>query len=143
VKDVKLSEASNLFAYGTLCVPVVIDKVMGRVPSGTKAKIKGYACFQVSGGLFPGARVSGPESEISGILYQGITPNEFALLDQYEDDFYERVSVHAFNEDASSGYSSAQVYIVPEEQWHVLSARPWDLEQFCSEDMESFLSERF
>ena len=137
------SDPSNLFAYGTLCVPIVIKKVIGRVPSGMKATIKGYDCFQVNGRLFPGVRVSSPESETSGILYQGLTPEEFTLLDRYEDDFYERVSVHAYYEDAPLGYSSAQVYIVPEEQWHVLSDRAWDLEQFCAQGIESFLSERF
>ena len=142
MKGLSQKNTSSLFAYGTLCAPVVINKVIGRVPYGTKATIKGYSCYQVNGCLFPGVRASGLESETPGILYEGITPNEFSLLDEYEDDFYERVSVQVFSEE-DLGYCFAQIYIIPEPHWHVLSSRHWDLDEFCAEHVELFLSERF
>jgi hypothetical protein len=71
-------------------------------------------------------------------LWLGITPVELALLDKFEGDEYQRISVMV--RDQINQPYPAQVYAWREQGG--LTRQAWDLEQFRAEGVKAF-SEKF
>jgi gamma-glutamylcyclotransferase (GGCT)/AIG2-like uncharacterized protein YtfP len=79
----------NLFCYGTLQIPVVIEAVVGRRFEGRAAALTGYAAFEVRGAEYPGIRPV-PEGITRGQVYGGLSPGELSILDRFEGPLYQR-----------------------------------------------------
>lgn len=79
----------NLFCYGTLQIPAVIEAVVGRRFRGRAAVLRGYAAFEVRGAEYPGIRRV-PEHATSGQVYCGLTLGELSILDRFEGPLYQR-----------------------------------------------------
>jgi gamma-glutamylcyclotransferase (GGCT)/AIG2-like uncharacterized protein YtfP len=127
----------NLFTYGSLMLPEVLEKVCGRTYDSAAAKLIGWSRYCVVGETYPGIIPSSRDS-VSGVLWLGITPVELALLDKFEGDEYQRISVMV--RDQINKPYSAQVYAWREQGG--LTRQAWDLEQFRAEGVKAF-SEKF
>jgi len=132
-------EAKAFFAYGTLQLPEVMIRVVGRTFLSEPALLEGYARLCIRGETFPGL-IEAPGRRTRGSLYAGIDPSALERLDRFEDDFYERREVRVRTNDGED--RAAETYVVPKAMAHVLSQEPWDETQFRSKHLSAFLSDR-
>lgn len=127
----------NLFAYGTLQIPEVMEAVTGaRFPSEL-AELIDYACCRIAGCPYPGLRPR-PGAVTEGLLYRGIDQRTLGLLDAFEDDFYRRETRLVTT--ASGSRVAAEVYLVPPQHHALLIDRPWDLAAFRRRALPGFLA---
>ncbi|WP_455201836.1 gamma-glutamylcyclotransferase family protein [Kaarinaea lacus] len=129
----------RLFVYGTLEFPQVVKKVLGTTLVGEYAELPGYERFLLVNRNYPGI-IRNSAARVDGVLYHGVTPKQFKLLDRYEDRFYERRKVVV--ETGHSQIIIAWAYIVPLRYKHELSGKPWDRENFVSIHLKRFLNVR-
>jgi gamma-glutamylcyclotransferase (GGCT)/AIG2-like uncharacterized protein YtfP len=78
---------ADLFAYGTLRFPDVLEALLGRVPEHSPAIAPGWRVAALDERVYP-VLVPG-EGAAGGILISGLTAGEWGVIDAYEDDFYE------------------------------------------------------
>jgi gamma-glutamylcyclotransferase (GGCT)/AIG2-like uncharacterized protein YtfP len=78
---------ADLFAYGTLRFPDVLEALLGRVPQHSPAIAPGWRVAALDGRVYP-VLVPG-DGGAGGILISGLTAEEWRVIDAYEDDFYE------------------------------------------------------
>ncbi|MDF7799646.1 gamma-glutamylcyclotransferase [Pontiellaceae bacterium B1224] len=123
----------NLFAYGTLMWPDVLEAVMGRRLNGEKATLSGYTRRRVKGQHYP-AVFQASEESVEGILYTGLTGKEFQCLDAFEGVEYERVEL-AF------GDTTAFVYVLSNDWKHIAESEHWLPEMLKPEHLSAFCSE--
>ena len=126
----------DLFAYGTLCFPAVIETIIGRVPHAASAVLSGYSCRCVFGKPYPGI-LEVPGSEVPGTLYFDISPSEWSALDDWEDEFYERRRVAVLT---PRGEHECDTYAVKAERGEVLSGEIWTHEAFERDSLAPFLA---
>jgi gamma-glutamylcyclotransferase (GGCT)/AIG2-like uncharacterized protein YtfP len=107
----------NLFTYGTLMDSAVWQRVVQRDFPCVPAVLSGYEARRLRGFAFPGL-VEAPESVTQGLLYRGLDAAAMQRLDDYEDDFYERIAVTV---QTAAGDETAEVYLMaPQHRSHVL-----------------------
>ena len=94
----------NLFAYGTLMWPEVLEAVIGKRLSGVPATLHGYIRLRVKGEHYPVVLPSDAAS-VEGMLYKGLCDTDFAHLDRFEGVEYDRTAV-------SQDGIEAQVYLL-------------------------------
>ena len=92
------SEVLSLFVYGTLTDPAIRARVLGareRV-SARPARLAGYRRLTIPGFEYPVIAVGEPDDRVEGQILDGLTADDFAALDAYEDvdeGLYARVRV--------------------------------------------------
>ena len=107
----------NLFAYGTLMWPEILEAVAGRRLEGSPAVLEGYSRFRVKGEPYP-VVIPSPKGTVEGVLYQELTPEEFRRLDAFEGVEYNRVEIRLNDRPAF-------VYVLSEEWRQIVDFRPW------------------
>jgi gamma-glutamylcyclotransferase (GGCT)/AIG2-like uncharacterized protein YtfP len=125
----------SLFAYGTLQLPDVLHAVVGRRWQGEPALLVGYSRYRVRGKPYP-AIVAEPAGNVAGLLYGGVAAEELALLDSYEGELYERLTV---NVRVGGAANPAVVYVLGEQHRSLLSGDAWDLGEFAREHLTGYL----
>lgn len=133
----------NLFIYGTLMVPKIWNTVtLCPDPISIAGELFHHRIQRVKHGDFP-AIVADPNSppSIPGLVIQNVSKAALDRLDQYEDNFYERVYVSI---KTKTNTIAAQVYRVPFELAdEILSTDPWSLEWFEKEALERYWNRLF
>lgn len=130
--------ATALFVYGTLQLPAVLDRVLGRVPSLTPGVLRGFVRRRVEGQRYP-AIVEQTHEHVAGAVLSGLTNHEWPRLDAYEGRLYTRKAVTVLLEDGST--CDAQTYVLDSASLHLLSEDPWSLPRFVEHDLTAFLTE--
>jgi len=123
----------NLFAYGTLMWPDVLETLLGRRLKGNPAAIEGFVRLRVKGEHYP-AIVPSPTGEVEGVLYGGLSQVEFDRLDRFEGEEYERTEVFV-------GASTAMVYVLTDEWKHIAEPGPWFPEHVEPKNLAALCSE--
>ncbi|MEO3785975.1 gamma-glutamylcyclotransferase family protein [Actinocorallia sp. B10E7] len=82
---------SDLFVYGTLRFPEVLDALLGRVPELSPARAEGWRVAALPGRVYPGLVAAGGVAD--GLLIRGLAPDELELLHAYEDVDYDVVEL--------------------------------------------------
>ncbi len=123
----------NLFAYGTLMWPEVLESVIGRRPAAEPAVLAGFRRQRVKGEHYP-VMVRLAESAVEGMLYRGLTDEEFRHLDLFEGAEYDRAGVHV-NE------TPAIAYLLSHDWKHIADAQAWEPEQLKPEHLAAFCAE--
>ncbi len=87
-----------LFVYGTLMDPSVRARVLGARPHMTvrPARLAGFRRVVVPGFQYPVIATGAPSDRVDGQLLGGLTSEDYAILDEYEDvgdGLYARVRV--------------------------------------------------
>jgi gamma-glutamylcyclotransferase (GGCT)/AIG2-like uncharacterized protein YtfP len=125
----------EVFAYGTLLVPEVMEALLGRTVPSAPARLAGFACYRVRGAVFPAALESSGR-EIRGRLYRGLDPPTLALLDRFEGDLYQR---RRLTVELGGGESAAWVYLLAADRSGLLTDEPWSLAEFVQLHLLAYL----
>jgi gamma-glutamylcyclotransferase (GGCT)/AIG2-like uncharacterized protein YtfP len=123
----------NLFAYGTLMWPEVLKAVVGRRMEGEKATLAGYTRLRVKGQHYP-VIIQSLEDSVEGVLYSGLTREEFQYLDTFEGVAYDQVEVKI-------GEIQTQVYVLSNDWKHLATSEIWKPEQLKPEHLAEFCQE--
>ncbi len=125
-----------LFVYGTLEVSAVMREVIGRsLPFSTAAALD-HRRSMIRGRVFPGMTPARGRHTV-GRLYSGLEPEEFARLDEFESDFYERREITV--DRPRRGRETAFAYVVPESSVDILDERMWDRAFFVRHRLHKYL----
>ncbi|MDX6741917.1 gamma-glutamylcyclotransferase family protein [Actinocorallia sp. A-T 12471] len=76
----------DLFVYGTLRFPEVLDALLGRTPRLSQASADGWKVAALPGVAYPG--MVRAEGIAQGLVVEGLTEGELEILHAYEDDDY-------------------------------------------------------
>lgn len=115
----------DCFLYGTLRHMPLLEVVLGRSAQSRRAWLEGCATRWVSGESFP-MIVPEPGASAEGVVIEGISPDEAARLDFYENGFgYEACDSAVMTE---QGATRARVYFPPPGRWSV--GAPFDLDEW-------------
>ena len=120
----------NLFAYGTLMWPEVLEAVMGRRLASTPATLAGFKRLRVRGASYP-VVVPSAGGRVEGVLYRGLSHGELRRLDAFEGGEYDRV------ERTVDGVL-AQVYVLAEAFRHIAEETEWTPDQMTEKDLAAF-----
>ena len=82
----------DLFVYGTLLFPDVLEALLGRVPAMAPAHAAGWRVAALPGRLYPGL-VAHRQATASGMVITGLELGERRLLDAYEDTGYRLTAI--------------------------------------------------
>jgi len=125
----------QLFVYGTLRCPKILQAILGRVPVSFPAVLDNHATYFVKEATFPGL-VTESGSVVEGRVLGELTEQEVVQIDRYEDDFYERTPVMvAFYRQQME----AETYLVPDPQRGILSEVRWDWQTFEKNHLAEYL----
>jgi gamma-glutamylcyclotransferase (GGCT)/AIG2-like uncharacterized protein YtfP len=116
----------NVFAYGTLMLPEIVEALTGTVVSSRPARLYGYSRYTFKNRCYPGI-IADTNGLVDGVIYNRIDNRTLSVFDWFEDVLYERrvITVHA-----GDGMLDAYAYIVSAKHHNKLGDSPWDLEQF-------------
>ena len=127
----------RVFAYGTLAIPQVIAVLTGAILSSVSADAPHYARFLLNGKPYPGmCRRDGAVT--SGRLYRNINDESLRLMDEFEDDVYEREAIIVTPRKESA--VSAWAYVIPKHDELRLGLKCWDEDVFMEKWGESYIA---
>ncbi|MGD2076657.1 MAG: gamma-glutamylcyclotransferase [Gammaproteobacteria bacterium] len=127
----------RLFCYGTLMVPAVWLKVVGRPRDGADAWLEDYACRQVRGECFPGL-LPKAGARTPGIVYRGLSQRDLECLDRFEGGAYERRLVPV--QLASGDSALAWCFVTRKPYRRRLSKESWSRRDFVSAHLNRYLA---
>jgi gamma-glutamylcyclotransferase (GGCT)/AIG2-like uncharacterized protein YtfP len=118
---------SRLFAYGTLLVAEVMERVAGRSFPAEHAVLLGWRRRLLRGATYPGL-VPAPGESVEGLLYAGLDAGALARIDRFEGALYERRELTVALDSGKS--RPAFVYVLRPEHRGLLSELPWSEAEF-------------
>jgi gamma-glutamylcyclotransferase (GGCT)/AIG2-like uncharacterized protein YtfP len=127
----------NLFVYGTLLLPAVIEALIGRVPSRLPATLHDYRLYSLTGKVFP-AIVAERAARVEGLIYHDLHDAERMTLDAFESNIYSRRRVHART--PLDEIVTADAYVLDDDHARLLHPGPaWSLEEFTARSGEAYV----
>ena len=126
----------RLFTYGTLEIPSVVKRVVGKDLKGTPAVLYGYARFLVRGECHPGI-LERAGASVSGTVYNGLNHAMFLRLDRYEGEEYQKRIVEVIISTGEPRTAYAYTCLAG-----MLSEAPWDRDVFIRDHLQNFLTDR-
>jgi gamma-glutamylcyclotransferase (GGCT)/AIG2-like uncharacterized protein YtfP len=130
------SQPSRVFVYGTLQVPHVLKRVLGRAPTMVAATLDGYRRGRVVGKSYP-AVVAEPLAQVDGAVLCDVSSGDWPLLDAYEGELYTRTMVTVTLDDFRK--CGAACYVLRAGCEQLFDPTPWSLEHFLERDLATFL----
>lgn len=127
----------DLFVYGTLMIPRVMQGVCGFRTPGHAACLEGYCRRVITGEVYPGIFPC-PDESVTGLVYRGLSPPQLRRLDRFEGEIYERRRVVVSVADSEL---AAYTYVVPPAWRHLLGELPWELDAFEQHGLARFLAQ--
>ena len=126
---------NSLFTYGTLMIPQIICMLIRREISGEEAVLSGYRRGLIRNETYPGI-IADPGHNVTGILYRQLSPDDLAILDQYEGEMYilKPVTVKL-----NYRKEHTVTYILHSSFEQLLTEEDWDSEYFRKYDLDRFL----
>ncbi len=128
----------RLFCYGTLMVPAVWLKVIGREAEGADAVLRGFVCRRVRDRCYPGL-LPKPDGQTQGVLYTGLSPRDFRLLDHYEGPEYRRLLLPVILQ--SGKQERAWCFVTRADCRSRLRRDGWSLQDFVRTHLGAYLRE--
>ena len=117
----------DFFAYGTLMCEDIMLAVTGRRLSSLRGFLRDYQRRTVKGEVYPGL-IPERGGIVEGIVYRDLRDADWALLDPFEGEMYQRQIVRVNLEDRMS--VEAHTYIARPEFENRLEASEWDFAKF-------------
>jgi gamma-glutamylcyclotransferase (GGCT)/AIG2-like uncharacterized protein YtfP len=96
-----MENPADLFVYGTLTDPALVRQLLGRMVPRRPARLPGWRRAASPHHPYPTA-VPDPTAVLEGWLLEGLTPQDLAVLDDYEDvtaGLYRRIRVEVLVND--------------------------------------------
>lgn len=128
----------HLFTYGTLVFPAIMEALTGRHFQSQSVICPSYRRARLVDRVYPGMIAGDSADTTPGILYFHLDPKSVQILDQYEDDFYERRSVRV--QSGSGQTYEAHAYVIPESQKHLMTDQPWSPDEFAAVSYHQYLA---
>lgn len=128
--------SAHLFAYGTLELAAVLERVTGASFRSQAAVLPGFARYRLAAQPYP-AIIFDREQSVTGTLYFDLQADAFARLDAYESDIYERFELGVT---VGNVALAAQCYVLRPECQHLLSSAAWDREEFEQNQLAAYLA---
>ena len=116
---------TNLFAYGTLMDPFLMEDLCGLLPRRVPARLRGYSRWCLKDRDYP-AIVPDQAGSIDGVLYLGLPQSAWKRLDEYEGRLYERIPVEVLPAQGSSPVP-AWTYVLKKRFRSLILRHPWPL----------------
>lgn len=107
----------HVFVYGSLMFAPVYEGVTGADPEFSDAKLPGFSRFAIHDAertLYP-AMVPDPAGVVVGKLVSGVSDEELAALDRFEEVAAGLYSRRAVTVQGPSGYVDAEAYVASDE----------------------------
>lgn len=120
------------------------DEVLSLLIKSNVSKIKAflsdYICLAISGQVFPAIR---PEtgSTVEGILIVDLSEQDLCVLDEYEADYYQRLTVSVLTADDKE--QQCDVYAFKPDYYYLLSNTTWSNDAFRKTHMSSYIKKHF
>ncbi|HCL27784.1 MAG TPA: gamma-glutamylcyclotransferase [Candidatus Latescibacteria bacterium] len=130
------TSAVHVFAYGSLMIPRVMDRVAGRLFVQEPAQLQGYARYALRGETYPGL-VEEEGVATDGVLWRDIGDDDLQRLDTFEGEWYERRTVWVV---VGADQVQAETYVLIRTQQHRVSRRSWSRNRFESRYLQNFLA---
>jgi hypothetical protein len=121
---------ASVFGYGTLRFPAVLRALLGRIPERSSAQVTGWRAARLPDQVFPALVAA--DAQTAGSLLTGLTPLEWRIIDEWEDDFYD------LHELVLDDGRTACAYVCHDSSETLRET--WDPEDFQRRDLESFLT---
>jgi gamma-glutamylcyclotransferase (GGCT)/AIG2-like uncharacterized protein YtfP len=125
----------NLFTYGSLVFPEVMEAVTGRRFESRPALLRGYRRRMLRGRVYPGIRPAAADAT-AGRVYLSIDGAALASLDAFEGDEYERRRVEIGLDDGSL---LAEAYVIRSSASDLLTDAAWDAGRFASSHLRRYV----
>jgi gamma-glutamylcyclotransferase (GGCT)/AIG2-like uncharacterized protein YtfP len=103
----------NLFVYGILLSPQILEVVTGKRFESEPAVLSDFERFAVSGKAYPAA-IASKKSVIKGILLKNVDNYSLEVLDEFEGDEYKKLSIKVATKDEKK--HQALVYVWNKDQ---------------------------
>lgn len=128
---------THVFTYGSL----MFDPIWARVVAGRNDKctaiLHGYERKGLRNEVYPAVIPAAVPSQVQGILRLDVSSADLDRLDQFEGRYYCRKTVQVMTENI--GITEAEVYILREVYYPLISSTEWDPAHFGREEMHHFL----
>ena len=127
----------SVFTYGSL----MFDPVWSRVVAGSyercEAILQGYDRKAVRGETYPVLIPSSALSQVQGVVYCNVSSADLARLDHFEGEYYFRKTEQIITKEKKA--FPAEVYVLKEEYYNIISHKEWDPVHFCTTGIHFFL----
>lgn len=127
--------SNNVFAYGTLMLPQVVEALTGILFTPKAAILNGYSRYVFKGKCYPGI-IEDKTGCVEGVLYVNIDDHTLSIFDWFEDVLYER---HLLTVQIEDETIQAFTYVVPQRHQHKLDNLPWTLERFIETHSDRYI----
>lgn len=127
----------DLFVYGTLMAPDVMQRVTGKTFHFVPATLADYARYRIKRRVYP-AIIACSGGTVDGLLYTGVDDASLRRLDAFESGIYERRTVSVQRADGEQ--ATAWVYVLAPSYTHLLRKAAWSLEEFKRVHLSAYLT---
>ena len=124
----------NVFAYGVLMMPQVVEALTGNLFTHRPAILHGYSRYIFKGKCYPGI-IEDKSGAVEGELYFGIDDRTLSIFDWLEGSIYER---HLSKVQVKNKVVQAFTYVVSEKHKHKLDNTAWTLKKFIENDADIY-----
>lgn len=126
---------THVVTYGSLVFPEVMEALLGFRPQYENVLLRGFRRSALRGRVYPGLRRD-LASEVVGRLYFDLDSSAMEILENFEDDLYERATISV---DCSRGRTEALLYLVPQQAYDELADSSWSPETFERHFLNDYL----
>lgn len=130
-----------LFTYGTLMLPALMERILGRPLHPTPVRALACSRHPVIGAPYPGLLLCAECREgVRGELYTDMRPLDWPRLDAYESSLYDRKIIDI--QWTPSKRSKAYAYVIPEKHADRLDrSQDWSFQAFLQQHASQTLRE--
>ena len=130
----------NLFVYGSLINQEVLACLIEGPFRKIEATLDAYKRVKVNNATFP-ALIRDNKSRVEGLLIFGLTPGQIQTLDDFEGDYYKRITVEVNTKDKQR--EQCETYLFRDEYQHLLKDQEWDNRIFRENHLQAFIRRHF
>jgi gamma-glutamylcyclotransferase (GGCT)/AIG2-like uncharacterized protein YtfP len=128
----------NLFAYGSLAIPEVLQALTGKSFPAQSCSLTGFARRSLKDRIYPGI-IPTTNSVVQGKLFFGIDPDTQRLIDAFEDEIYDKTIVEI--ETSPGNIERALAYVVNAKHHNLATPEPWHLGDFANRYLDSYIEQ--
>jgi hypothetical protein len=126
----------NIFVYGPLMFPEVMQAVVGRNFSFREGEVRGYVRVGVRDES-QAAMIPFPDTLTQGIVYVEVDQAALKRMDTFFGKLFERVEVNI--ETDSGDWIEAETHVFKVSKRKLLTAKPWDENEFREKHLAKFM----
>lgn len=128
----------KLFVYGSLQHPLVWQQLIGRACEAQPAVLSGWQAVKVKNEDYPGLIPADEHCKVLGIIKSGLSAADFAILDKFEGQQYQRIQLVITNSQAQQ--QQAYVYVFKKTCQEQLTTQIWRYQEFSQQGLQRFLN---